>query len=273
MNPYYKEYKKLFKKKECSFYLNKNGKIKFYRNANYRSLQLLLCILNNKYNYQALYFPYFTAKDNDYLLKQLVFFKYLSMNNLKYIIRKNKNKKKNVPKNTYYFFKEENKDNVLMIFILIDIINKDPDFIDNFLEYIFFLKKLNSNKEKDHDIYVSIFYETYIKRIEPEIFDKYSKKITDFKNYHSLYLFLKKKGYVKKYYKKICPKLSKEYSIIFNKILNYPLYETLKKKYNAKIKNLKDIDLIKTFKKGIFQKFDKKKIINKYIQIIKKYNI
>jgi len=272
MNSYYKEYKKLFKKNECSFYLHKNGKIKFYRTINNRYLKLLLCVLNNKYNYQALSFPQFTATDDENLLKQLIFFKYLTKTNLKYIIRKNTViKKKNQPLNTYYFFKEENKNNILTLLIFIDIVKYDLKFIDKFIDYIFFIRKLYFINEKD--IFISIFYEIYIKDIEKEIFKKYSKKISDFKNYHELYLFLKKKGYVKKYYNKICPKLKNEYPIILDKVINHPLYEKLKKKYISKIKNLKDINIINTFNKGIFQKFDKKNIINKYIQIIKKYNI
>jgi hypothetical protein len=87
------------------------------------------------------------------------------------------------------------------------------------------------------------------------------------------YLFLKKTGYVKKFYTKICPKLIKNYDIIYNKITRHPDFENLKKIYSLKIKELSNINLIKLFRKGILQNFDKKKIIKKYISIIKKYNI
>jgi len=271
MNPYYKEYTKLFKKKECSFYLNKNGTVKFYRNINNRYLQLLLCVLNNKYSYQVLSFPNFTAKDDENLLKQLIFFKYLTNSSLKYIVRKNRTINPRKSSSSYYFFKKSNKEKVLTLLIFIDIVKNDLSFIDNLLDYAFFVKKLNFIKEED--IFISMFYEIYIKDIEKEMFEKYSKKISDFKNYHSLYLFLKKNGYVKKYYKEICPKLTSEHPNILNRVLNHPSYNKLKKKYSSKIKNLKDINIIDTFNKGIFQNFNKKIIINKYIQIIKKYNI
>jgi hypothetical protein len=272
MNPYYKAYKKLENEKnqKCSFYLKKNGKINFYIDSQNKINQLLICVLKNINSYELLYFPKFIANDEDSLLKELIIFNYITKEDLKYIILK----RNNIKFDNYFFFKEEQKEVVLMILSSFYLIQNKKIVLPDSLSYTFFLKKIKIiSAKKKESILISFFFENYVKFIEKEIYKKYSKKLEDFENYHKLYLFLKKTGYVKKFYTKVSPKLIKNYDIIYNKLVKHPDFENLKKTYSLQIKNLSDINLIKLFRKGILQKFNKKKIIKKYISIIKKYNI
>jgi len=77
-------------------------------------------------------------------------------------------------------------------------------------EYYIFKLKFNIS---DKEFFISIFYRFYIFLLKDEIIRKYGIDISkDFDNYHSIYLFLKEKKYVSKFYTKIKKQILDEYN-------------------------------------------------------------
>ena len=85
--------------------------------------------------------------------------------------------------------------------------------------------------------------------IETEIYLLYNKKYTDFPSYRTLYDFLKKKGYVDTFYKKLVPIIKKYYK----KVLNNIDFSGIKKYKKIFIKDMKP-----------FSKININNIINEY---------
>jgi hypothetical protein len=126
-------------------------------------------------------------------------------------------------------------------------------------------KHLTSSK-----IFINIFYSTYLNNIKEEINIKFNKKLTDFSNFNSLYIFLKEKGYVDKFYDFYKPNVIKNYKKIYNQLINNPKLIPFKKNKLKNIKNFKDIDLLKLVDKYVNNNFNKIYIKNKFIELSQK---
>jgi hypothetical protein len=137
-----------------------------------------------------------------------------------------------------------------------------------------YAKLISSNKINNNSIFISLFYYKFIKEIQEEIYKKYNIRINkDLPNYHALYIFLKDKGYVDKFYNNITKKIIKTYKKIYKKILNHHLFNNYMEKQKEEIKLFSDIDILKMIDSKLDSKFNKKYIKNKFINLSKKYNI
>ena len=258
--------------KNCQFYLKKNGKIIYHpinKNNNY------LCILNHNLNMVSNYFPLLNGKNEIEILQKLIIFKHLQNNDTKYFILKEKNKTKNILICT---FKEENIEKFITLFYYTTntkkILNYNYLNINECLAYSYVIKKLLFKKILKDKIFIKLFYEDYIHLIKHKIYNKYKITFNNFSNFNKLYLFLKDKGYVDKYYNGITNKIVKISKKIEKKFLSNNLdYQKFKKRKLKLIKNYKDIDLFELIDNHLNKKFDKTSIKNKFIAICKKYNI
>ena len=181
--------------------------------------------------------------------------------------------KKNIDNvNEYIFYKKNNYNDILLyIYILnkykYNFINKNKDFIKKMaIEYYLFKIKFKNNIS-DNEFFIAIFFNFYIKQIKDEIIKKYGMDITyDFKNYHEIYIFLKKKNYINKFYTTIKKNIITEYNRIKKKI-------SLELEQNNSIINLIKTHLIQFSLKNKLNKknFSKQDIeyINKILNKIK----
>jgi hypothetical protein len=270
-----------FNKKYCEREFKKNGKFKylpFLKNNNFY-LNRFLCIVNKIILSNQVLFPYLYDIDEDHIVNKMLILSYIKKNyNLKYIyLTKNlielyNNDDKYIEEKVvnYYFVKYAFENDI-------NFFNSITNTIIKRLSLTFLYGKLtSSNKIKNKTIFIYIFYYTYIKDIdfENEIYKKYNLKISkDFANYNDLYIFLKNKGYVDKFYNNYTKKIIKTYKKTYKKILNHPLFNEYIKKQKEEIKLFSDIDILKMVDSDVDSKFNKKYIKNKFIQLSKKYNI
>jgi hypothetical protein len=257
----------------CDYYIKKDGKIIFlpYLYDKY------LCIINKFNLINIVTFPYLYDKDEDSIAKKLFILYILQQQNLKYIkinepLDKNKNYK-------IYLFDESKINTVLELTFLVYIYEKDKKIYNYYfgtklkaLSTVFMINKLMYNKT-DKKILILIFYTFYIDIIRHDIYNKYKKNLNDFKNYNDLYIFLKKEGYVDKYYNYYSSRMINNYNNYYKKIINHDELQDFKDNYKKKIKNLKDINLIKLIDNYVNNKFNKEYIKNKFIDLVEKYNI
>ena len=107
---------------------------------------------------------------------------------------------------------------------------------------VYFDYKLRYINQTDNEIFIRIFYDTYV-----GFMLKYLKKsFNDFPNYHMLYLYLKHKNLVKKYYIYYLPIMKNNFNKFYKRILKDPLdFELYKRNESKKIKSFRDIDINK----------------------------
>jgi hypothetical protein len=252
----------------CKFFLRKDGRIiyKYYEIYNE-----YLCVLNDVKYYQLIYFPYLNDYSENRLIKKLLILNYVKKYDIKYIEYGN---------NEIIIFKEEYKDNVLN-FLFIDHmikynINKLLQFIKlkndilktliiDFIIYKFKYKKITNAKAL-----IYIFFTSYTNQIIYEIYKKYDKNFNSFSNYNDLYIFLKNKGYVNKFYNKYAPIIISNYKNIYNKIVNDESNIQYKKNIINNIRNFNTIDLVELIDKNINDKLNKTYIKKKFIELCKK---
>jgi len=121
----------------------------------------------------------------------------------------------------YFIYKKKYFNNIVKYIYIKEYINAE-NYSDNytkniniFIKYMaaeYYLFKLKFNIS-DKEFFISIFYRFYIFLLKDEIIRKYGIDISkDFDNYHSIYLFLKEKKYVSKFYTKIKKQILDEYN-------------------------------------------------------------
>lgn len=260
--------------KKCYYYLKKNGKsiYKFIHNE-------INCVINNITYYEIIYFPNLFAKNEKDILEKLLMIHSAKKNNLKYYQINEKFKTDKIHGMQYYIFKEENMDKLINLCFYKKYISENNDFHLFFYKTdikmystLFLLHKIMYFNISNNKILNQIFYENYIREIEYEIYEKYGKKLNDFPNYYKLYLFLKSVGEVDLFYKNYSKKFIKNYNKFYLKYIslknNYE-YKNFEKKFRKKIKNFKDINILNIIENNISDKFDKKYIKNKFLELTK----
>ena len=263
-----------FQKHNCKFYLKKNGKMLYFPHEIYK----YICIFNKTFFYKQCY-DTFRSLNNNFIIKNFLIFAYIQKNS-----------------NLNYIFFSDHKERIVLF---------DKNLIESFdifLNILYIVQEnLNSKKKKnslleilsieflylrfsyckkisDKDILIQLFYQIYIKdkKLKEEIKNKYNKDITlYFANYHDLYLFLKKEGYVKKFYNEYYQYIKDNSEKIYNNYIlnNKEKLGIFKLKIEKKIQNFNDINLIDLIDNYVVKDKDKNYIKNKFIELRKKYNI
>ena len=247
--------------------IQKDGSYKNYTYLKTKKIYNVNCLFQKKINF----YEGETSKKESaiilYLSKNQEYYKfhkiqYYILYRLKYKIISYKKKNDDI---NYFFYKKQNFNDVLKyIYIQKYVIEQDfeNNYINNmniFIKYMatqYYLFKLKFNVP-DKEFFINIFYRFYIFVLKDEIIKKYGKDIiTDFENYHSIYLFLKEKNYVSLFYTKIKKEIIKEYNNFKNfikdkendinnikKIINnFSFGSHIKKNLNISKKNINNID-------------------------------
>ena len=252
--------------------IQKNGKFKFYLSYKEKLINSYECLLDNKIKFLE---NTNISVDNTKKDQKLSSFYSLDFNYIKkyFIIgyKLSKKKYKILYFDGLYILKGKEIVN-LSKFIYVKKFLYDPNSNDLIkkITYVYYLLKLKNNKIDDNYIFVNIFYAFYVQSLRDELIKKYGKDISlDFENFNKLYIFLKEKKYVDKFYKDIVKEIKIEY-----KNLNKKLREN-----KDKINNLKKMLLEKSedFKFDIDYKklpFDENKIkeIKQEMDILMKKN-
>ena len=279
MNKYFKEninkiihLNLLMKDINCNFFLKKNGKFKYI--PLFESFNQYFCLIKKITYLNLIKFPNLNSINEDEIIKKLLILKYSQKFNLKYI---------NL--GIYIYLFNDNIPNIEEIttnIMLLSYINKLKNLkkLNNYF-YGNIIKKLTTSfmiikktsKYSNKNIFIYIFYKFYIHIIEEELYNKYSKTLNHFPNYNELYIFLKKNGYIKKYYNDYVKIITKNYLKFYKKLETNKLLKKFKKEIKNKIKNFNEINLLNCIDKNISDKFNKIYIKNKFIDLSKNYNM
>ena len=242
-----------------NFFLKKNGRVILRLNKYIQEIGIKAVIMKY-YNFDYVKFPNLIKNNNnskismEYNLNLFILYNYFKKNkNLYYIdyiddkhkIVFLKNNKEYVTK--FLYIKKQIYENKKIF--KSDEYNINNNIIKIIIEYINQLLLHNKKYSNNNEIYVKLFYQYYLRNIETEIYLLYNKKYTDFPSYRTLYDFLKKKGYVDTFYKKLVPIIKKYYK----KVLNNIDFSGIKKYKKIFIKDMKP-----------FSKININNIINEY---------
>ena len=168
-------------KSKCSYYIKKNGKIKFINTIT----QQYLCMINNINMLSMSMFPYLYDINEDLIVKRLLILYILQKKDFKYFIVNNS---KNKNKNYSIIIFNPNKINNILEALFHNYITERSNKIANFyfgtkikeLSTLFMINKLFNNYSTK-DILILIFYDNYIYLIQEEIYKKYKKELSDLK--------------------------------------------------------------------------------------------
>ena len=224
--------KTLFDKKKIkesfAFYLEKNGK---YKNNLFHAdyLDLLSVLFEYKYWNDIYIPPVFLSESEENFNNLILVSEYIARGEKKMLYYEFDDGKK-------IFFLDEHKEYViyrLFMRYITDVSRTAKQFFTGTLEKrlirSYLITRL-SYKRESKDIFISIFYNVYVKdpKIQDELKRKYNISLSDFENYHKLYLFLKKEGYVDIYYNKYVPLMIKNYKKYLKKLLGYKSYDRVR---------------------------------------------
>ena len=267
--------------KLCDYYLNKDGKIIYIPLNPYKKF---LCLINKIKLINIIPFPYLHGKDEYEIINKLEILLYIKKNNFKFL--KINLKDDIYEKNTLiYIFNSniKNVENIVLNLSFFQYLNNNEK-MDNYIkksnsllnrltiEFIF-LKKIYK-KISNEKILIQIFYEYYIKSYEIKSFlEKNNLTLNSFKNYNDLYIFLEKNKFVHKFYNIYSKDIIKNYKKIYDKISLSNECKEYKLEIKKYIENFDDVDLLKIINKYVDNKFNKKIIKNKFIELSKKYNV
>ena len=259
-------------KKKCKYYLKKNGKM-IYNPFNFYDEYLCLFKGYSKYYFKE--FPYLYDKTENEIIKKLLILdiaqktdiKFINMNTNKLIVKDNK----------LWFFYDKNKNKVIKIIFLLYLCDKYKIYHNMYLgnnlkKYTtaFMINKVQYPFITNKENLTMIFFQKYINNINEKIIKKYKKSIHDFPNYNELYLFLEKYGYVNIFYEKYAKYITKNYKLLYKILSEHGEYNNFKNEYIKNIQNFKDINLLEIIDKYVSNKFNKKYIKSKFMELSKK---
>lgn len=254
----------------CKYFLKKNGSILYLPTQKYNQY---ICLLKKIINITYIQFPDLTGRDEDTIINKLLLLAYVQKHNIKYY---------KINEISIYIFHNDNEKDLMDILFLSHITKIDEKmnryFNGNLLKKLttlFMFLKITTNKISDRNILIRIFYEYYIHsdKLKDELLKKYNITIQDFANFNKLYIFLKKYGYVDTYYNVYTPKILKNYKTFYKKLISNKKRIKFHLKIVKKIKKFSDINLLEIADSYLNNKFNKKYIKNKFIELSKKYNL
>jgi hypothetical protein len=245
---------------KCTYFIQKNGKIKYIPNDYKR---VLCCLLKNKNTELEDTFLKLEGHKVNIIIK-LLLFRFCQIKNINYILYQKENQLIIFHNNTkniksilnYLFFKKYYSKKINNI------------YINKYISFKYLIKNLNKT-----DMITNIFYQNFIYKIKSELKEKYNVMLTDFDNYMELYTFLEKKGYVKFYYEKEVSYILRESKKIYEKVLSDPRLEEFHRKNMYKIMKFQNIDLMEKLEKAVPDKLNRQYIKNKFMELQKKYNL
>jgi hypothetical protein len=245
--------------------LKKNGKFRYIPISNSYKLDVYKCIYNKVIYSSEIEFPNLIGTEEDIINKLLLINYYRKKADFKYIII-NKNK------NSIILYNSDIKDIYNKIIITIILNQHNINNLYEFILYHFiFYRSLSSKIIKDDDIFTKIFYSLFNKKILPLLNINIDIDFNKIPNYHQLYLYVKKTQFYKKYIQ-IVSIIKKTYKKVYNDLYNSDDFKIIKKKMNKKIKNFSDINIDKLINK-LPNYYNKLNIKNKYLKMLKKYNV
>lgn len=271
------------KKTDCLYNIKKDGDVIRFSKKLDIYYQAILCIINNIYDYNKIYFPYLYG-NKESLLKKIVIIDYLQQNNYKYILLNKKNEKSIYPDMEIFLFDEKKINNIATQLFIPYIREYDvklfkelypenetkEDNIIRFLGSKSLIQKTKNMNQTDDEILVFIFFRTYIFLIENELIKKYGMTLESFKNYKQLYQFLECNGYVNKYYNKLGSKIIKRMNEFMIKIQNHPLFIPFRDNLlKYEVKDLSSLSIYDLIQEYVPTYIDKNKLWNKF-KLLKK---
>lgn len=250
--------------------VQKNGTFKKYLNMNERYINNYNCLLENKSMfYEESNIDY---EDDKKTQKNVLTYFHGEFNYSKKIILILLKLEKLKYRITFYkgiYIYKNNKIDHLAKYIYLKRFIYDPkstDVIKKIAE-VYKLSKIRYPKINDNSLFIQLFFSYYVQSLINEIELMYGIDLTlDFSNFNELYVFLKKKGYVKKYYNEEIPKVK-----IYLKKINKILKANKNKIDNLKIKLQKEETLFNlglNIKKLPYSN-DKIKVIKEELEKIK----
>lgn len=278
--------KKLFtlQSNDCKYFIQKNGKLlkksknigKFYFD--------ILCIINHHSRFDKMdFFPYLYGDENLILDKLLILHK-AQEEDLYYMKLPKTNMKSKYPDENIMILRKEYVEDLCVWNFLSFMKNEDVDFYrqfypseyseENLIKYFaavgidIYLHSIHITKS---DFLNRLFYYLYIHYIEPELIQKYGKSLRDFYNYHELYLFLKKHGYVKLFFSIYGPKIWKQVPIFIQMIKNHPKFHSYVNKIKQKhILPLKKLSIQSLIQKYVPSMINKEELWTRYTNLIER---
>ena len=266
------------------YQLNKNGKLNYYSHK-YNQEIGIKGVIEKYYNFDYIRFPTNLIKKNnssknilDYNLDLLLLYTYFIKNKNLYYVNNDSNK------DYKYIFLKNNMNNIIKFLYIKTRIyqhkkifksneyNVNNNIIKLIFEYIYLLLLHNKKYTSDNEIYIKLFYQYYLDNIKTEIYLLYNKKYSDFPNYRVLYDFLKKKGYIDTFYKKLVPIIKKNYKKILNNI-DFSGIKKFKKEIYKEMKPFSKINLNKIINEYYTNKKQNKIIKDKLKELMKKINV
>lgn len=248
---------------KCDYDLKKDGSMKNRTILN--DYKKILCIIKDNILFEDITIPLdkIYGRNENEILYNLLIFKYAQKKDLKYL----KYKK------VIYIFYEKNMSNLFLQLYWYNSLYNNKEFayfygykkinLKKLLSSVYFDYKLRYINQYDNQIFIRIFYDTYVGFMLKNL----KKSFNDFPNYHELYLYLKKKNLVKKYYTYYVPIMKHSFNKFYKRILKDPLnFELYKRDESKKIKSFCDIDInkiIKNLDKHRIKQTINKQIINK----------
>jgi hypothetical protein len=278
--------KKLFQltKNDCKYFIEKDGHMRRFSKDVGGIYMNYLCILQKKVKFDLSAFPYLYG-DETRVIKKLLILHKMQEEGIYYIIYKKKDKESHFPDYKIYLLWPEFIRSLCTYRFLTDFIHKkDPVFFKSFslenrtfVEYQYLILtafgifiKLCKDISSD-EILSILFYSRYIKLIQSELVEKYGVHMNDFENYHQLYLFLKKNGYVKHFYKKMGPIILQKIDESIKLIQNHPLFDSYVNQYQRKMKPLRHMKIPKLLYQFLPKMMNKEKIYESFLSYIRKF--
>lgn len=278
--------KKLFQltKNDCKYYTENDGKMRHFSKDVGQYYMEFLCMLQKKCNFDLFPFPYLYG-DETRVIKKLLILHKMQEEGIYYILVKKKDKNSDFTDYKVYLLWPEFIRSLCTYRFLTDFdYKKDPKFIKQFLykyslnqeDYFYRVLVVNGifvklYKDISSDQLLTIlFYSRYIKLIQSELVEKYGVHMDNFENYHQLYLFLKKKGYVKHFYKKMGPTILQKIDESIKITQSHPLFDSYVNQYQRKMKPLRQMQIPKLLDQFLPKMMNKEKIYQSFLSYIRK---
>jgi len=184
--------------------IQKNGKFKKYLNMNERYLNNYNCLLENK----SLFYEEANIDDENNKKTQQNILTYFQGNfeySKKTLVILSKleqlNYKITFYKGVYIFQPKNFKQLCKYIYLKRFLYEPTSTNVTRKMAIVYTMSKIRFPKIKENDLFIQLFYSFYVQSLINEIELKYGIDLTlDFNNFNELYVFLKKKKYVDKFY-------------------------------------------------------------------------